>query len=93
MVCQGKCAQHILFCENKNWAVMVHTFNASTLEAEAGRSQWDWGQTDLQSGFQDIQDCYRKTLIQKTKSKQIKQNPQNNNNKNNQFLSWDKTED
>jgi hypothetical protein len=34
---------------------MVHNFNPSTLEAEAGGSLWVQGHTGLQSKFQDVQ--------------------------------------
>ena len=34
---------------------VVHTFNPTTWEAEAGRSLWGWGQLDLPSEFQTIQ--------------------------------------
>lgn len=41
---------------------MVHTFNSSIVEAEAGGSLWLWGQLELHS----------ETLIQKTKKKVFK---------------------
>ena len=37
-------------------AVAMHTFNPSTLEAEAGGSLWVWGQPSLQSEFQGSQE-------------------------------------
>ena len=43
-------------------AVVLHTFNPSTWEAETGGSLWDWGQPGLQSGFQERLQSYRETL-------------------------------
>ena len=46
----------ILIINKSNWVMMVHTFNSSTQEAEAGRSLWVQSQPGLQSKFQDSQD-------------------------------------
>ena len=50
---------------------MAHTFNPSTQEAGASRSQWIWGQRSLQSKFQDNQG-YTETSCLKKQNKQTK---------------------
>ena len=54
-------------------AVVTHPFNLSTQEAEAGRSLWVWGQSSLQSEFQDSQDSTEKLFLKKQKNKAINQ--------------------
>jgi hypothetical protein len=39
--------------------MVVHTFNPSTREAEAGESLWVWGKSGLHSKFQDSQEYRR----------------------------------
>ncbi|EGW02589.1 hypothetical protein I79_018095 [Cricetulus griseus] len=48
-----------------SWALVVHTCNPSTWEAGVGGSLGVQGQPDLQSEFQDSQDCYTKKLCLK----------------------------
>lgn len=62
-----------------------HThFNATTCEADTDRSQWVWGQPDLESDFQASQDCgNREKLSWKTKRRTNKQKTRK----------WDPTDD
>jgi hypothetical protein len=43
--------------------VVVPTFNPRTQEAEADESLWIWGQSGLQSKFQDSQDYSEKPCL------------------------------
>ena len=52
-------------------AVVVHAFNPSSWEAEAGRYLLVQGQHGLQSKFQDRLQSYREILSQKTQKKKI----------------------
>ena len=58
---------------------VVHTFNPSTQEAEAGGSLWVQDQPGLHSEFQDSQGCYteKSCLEKKKKQKQKQTNKQN----------------
>lgn len=44
-------------------AVVVHDFDPATQEAEAGGPPWVWGQSCLQSKFQDIQSYTEKPCL------------------------------
>lgn len=55
-------------------AVVVHDFDPATQEAEAGGTQWVWGQSGLQSMFQDIQGYTEKPCSQKTNLNKTKKN-------------------
>ena len=57
--------------------MVVHTFNLSTWEAEAGGSLWIQGQPGLQSEFQDSQGCTEKPYLKRQKA--TKQQNQNYN--------------
>ena len=57
------------------WAVVVHTFNSSTWETEAGGSLWVWDQPSLQSEFQE------RPGLNKTPSWNTKSNKQTNKQK------------
>ena len=48
--------------------MMAHTFNPSTLEAEAGGSLWVQGQPGLHSEFQEESGLYRKNPVSKNKT-------------------------
>jgi hypothetical protein len=48
------------------WAMVVHAFNPSTWEAEAGGSLWVRGQPGLQSEFQDSQGYTEKHCLEKS---------------------------
>jgi hypothetical protein len=50
--------------QKKKWgpSIVLHTFNPSTEEAEAGRSLWVQGQPGLQKKFQESQGCYTEKL-------------------------------
>jgi hypothetical protein len=50
---------------------VVHAFNPSTREAEAA-DFWVWGQTGLQSEFQDTQGYIEKHCLKKQKTKKPK---------------------
>ena len=53
--------------KQKQVAVVVHVFNPSTGEAEAGRFLWVWDQPGLQSKFQDSQGYTEKPYLFKKK--------------------------
>jgi hypothetical protein len=54
--------------------MVVHAFNPSAREAEAGRSLWIWAQPGLQSEFQANLDYTEKACLDKTKPNQTKPN-------------------
>jgi hypothetical protein len=60
----------------QSWAVVAHTFNPSTQQAETGRflssDFWVRGQSGLQSEFQDSQDYTEKPCLEKPKKKKKK---------------------
>jgi hypothetical protein len=65
---------------------VVHAFNPSTWEAEAGRFFLIWGQPGLQSKLQDSQGYTEKPCLEKNKQKNPKNKTkknQNNTNKKN----------
>jgi hypothetical protein len=49
--------------------MVVHTFNPSTKEAQAGRFLWVQDQPGLQSEFQDSQDSTEKFYLDKQANK------------------------
>jgi hypothetical protein len=51
-----------------NWAVVVHTYNLRTCEAEASRLL-SWRTSDLQSEFLNGQDYTEKTCLEKPSKK------------------------
>jgi hypothetical protein len=51
--------------------MVVHIFDSSPQEAEAGRFLWIWGQPGLCSKLQNSQD-YRETLSQSTNKQKKK---------------------
>jgi hypothetical protein len=51
--------------------MVVHAFNTSTWEAEAGRSLWVRGQPSLESEFQDSQGYAEKSCLQKQNKQKI----------------------
>jgi hypothetical protein len=59
----------MLTVTESSWAVVVHTFNPSTWEAEAGGFLVQ-GQSGLQSEFQDSQGYTEKHCLEKTTAKQ-----------------------
>ena len=56
-------------------AVVAHTFNPSTHEAEAGGSLLDRGRPGLQSEFQDSQSYTEKPCLEKKKKGKKEKNP------------------
>ena len=55
--------------------IVLHTFNPSTGEVEAGGSLWLWGQPGLQSEFQDSQGYTEKSCLKKQNIIKQKQKP------------------
>jgi hypothetical protein len=60
-------ASKLLWIIEQNRAVVAHTFNPNTWEAEVDRSLWVRGQPSLQSEFQDSQGYTEKLSQNKTK--------------------------
>jgi hypothetical protein len=53
--------------------MVAHAFNPSTPEAEMDRSLWVWGQSSIQSEFQDSHSYINETLSQKiTRKEKVK---------------------
>ena len=62
--------------EKQEWKrpdVVAHTFNPSTLEAEAGGSLWVWDHPGLQIEFQDNQGYVERPCVKNTKKQTNKQ--------------------
>ena len=72
----------------------MHSFNPSTLEAEAGGSLWVQGQPGLQNEFQNSQGYIAKTwLKKKKKKKKLKTNKKNKLKRQNNSPKYKTTKD
>ena len=65
-LCYLKCLIKKTLCSHP---VVAHTFNPSSWEAEAGKSQWVQGQPGLQRKFQDSQAYTQSNCIKKEEKK------------------------
>jgi hypothetical protein len=68
--------------------VVRHTFDPSTLEAEAGIPLWVQDQPGLQSNFQDSQDYIKKPCLERLNQTKPNQNKKEDPESKNQLTIW-----